>query len=394
VVGATVSALLYARVGWYSEPAPLWVSVLAIAGMTVPLAFRRRAPEVVAIAVSIAFFVCGQFSVPELLFCNIALFVAIYTVGAWGRNRHRAAITRWAIIAAMLVWVVVNLIVTVSDPDKVPSLSRSGVFSQLAALAVIQVLTNLLYFGAAYFFGNVAFAAAAEHATLEARTIELAEERERGAAQSVALDRVNIARELHDVVAHHVSVMGVQAGAARRVIQTDPAQASASLEMIEQSARSAVEELQQLLITLRSDDADAASQSASTRGLDQLAELVHESRSAGTPATLSVIGEPRPVTALVGFTLYRVAQEALTNTRKHAGSRATADVRLRYAPDSVELEVVDSGVGHSLAGTGGLGQVGMRERVAAIGGELEMGPRSRGGYLVRTRIPLTTDAAR
>ncbi|WP_166880829.1 sensor histidine kinase [Salinibacterium sp. ZJ450] len=393
-IGATVSALLYTRVGWYLEPAPLWLSVVAIAGMTVPLAFRRRAPELVAIVVAIAFFVCGQFSVPELLFCNIALFVAIYTLGAWGRDRRRAAIMRAAIIAAMFVWVIVNLLMTVSDPEKLPDVSRSGVFSQLAALAVIQVLTNALYFGAAYFFGNMAYAAAAEHATLEARTAELAEERERGAAQAVALDRVNIARELHDVVAHHVSVMGVQAGAARRVLHSNPAQASASLEVIEQSARSAVEELQQLLTTLRTDESDAASHSASTRGLDQLGELVEESQAAGTPATLTVIGDPRPVTALVGFTLYRVAQEALTNTRKHAGSRASADLRLRYAPDAVELEVVDSGVGHSLATTGGLGQVGMRERVTAIGGDLEVGPRSRGGYRVRASIPLSAEAVR
>jgi signal transduction histidine kinase len=388
-LGAAISALLYTRVGWYDEPAPLWVSVLAIAGFTVPLAFRRRAPELVAIIVSVAFFISGQFKVPELLFCNIALFIAIYTLGAWGTNRRRATVLRAAIIVAMFVWVFVNLAVSMNSPDWMPEVSRSGIFSQLAALAVIQVLTNLLYFGAAYFFGNVGFAAAHEHAELERRTAELDAAREHNAAQAVALDRVNIARELHDVVAHHVSVMGVQAGAARRVLQTDPDQAAASLAVIEQSARSAVDELHRLLTTLRASETDAASSSASTRGVDQLGELADETRSAGTPVELDIVGEARPVTPLIGFTLYRVAQEALTNTRKHGGPQASASMRLRYLSDGVELEIVDTGVGRSLAPTrGGLGQVGMRERIAAVGGELEFGPRARGGYLVRARIPL------
>ncbi|WP_167137676.1 sensor histidine kinase [Diaminobutyricimonas sp. TR449] len=388
-LGAAISALLYTRVGWYEDPAPLWLSALAIAGFTVPLAFRRRAPELVAIIVSAAFFVTAQFRVPELLFCNIALFIAIYTLGAWGPNRRRATLLRAAIIMAMLVWVAVNLIVTVNNPDWMPELSRSGIFSQLAALAVIQVLTNLLYFGAAYFFGNVGYAAAREHAELERRTAELHAARERNAAQAVALDRVNIARELHDVVAHHVSVMGVQAGAARRVMHADPNQAAASLAVIEQSARNAVDELHRLLTTLRESDTDAASSSASTRGVDQLGDLAEEARSGGTPVELNVIGTPRPVTPLIGFTLYRVAQEALTNTRKHGGPQASADMRLRYLDDQVELEIVDTGVGRSLApDRGGLGQVGMRERIAAVGGELELGPRARGGYLVRARIPL------
>jgi signal transduction histidine kinase len=388
-LGAAISALLYTRVGWYEDPAPLWLAAVAIAGLTVPLAFRRRAPELVAIIVSVAFFVIGQFRVPELLFGNIGLFIAIYTLGAWGRNRRRANVLRAAIILAMFVWVAVNLIVTVNNPDWMPELSRSGIFSQLAALAVIQVLTNLLYFGAAYFFGNAGYAAAREHAELERSSAELNAARERNAAQAVALDRVNIARELHDVVAHHVSVMGVQAGAARRVLQTDPQQATGSLEVIEQSARNAVDELHRLLTTLRESETDAASSSASTRGVDQLGDLADATSAAGTPVELNVIGTPRPVTPLIGFTLYRVAQEALTNTRKHGGPLARVDVRLRYLDDDVELEIVDTGIGRSLApGKGGLGQVGMRERIAAVGGELELGPRARGGYLVRARIPV------
>lgn len=387
--GAVVSLFLHLRIGSYSDPAPVWLIVLSLALLTVPLAFRRRYPEAVAIVVSVGFFLSQQFSVPETLFSNIALFMSIYTVGAWSRDRRAANIVRGAIILAMFVWISVNLVTTVNNPDLFPEVSRSGVFSQFASVAVIQFITNILYFGGAYYFGNAMFASARQRADLEARTLELAEEREHSAAQAVALDRVNIARELHDVVAHHVSVMGVQAGAARRIMQSDPSQASESLEIIEQSAREAVDELHQLLTTLRKADPDAASASASTLGLEQLPELVAETTGAGVPARYQVVGDPYPVTGMAGFTLYRVAQEALTNVRKHAGASATADVRLRYEPGRVELEVVDTGTGGSTSGSkGGLGHIGMRERLVAVGGELEAGPQTRGGYLVRASIPV------
>lgn len=401
-VGASVTTLLYSRLGFYDDPAPIWLTVIVVAALSLPLAVRRRFPEVVAIVVSIVFFVGQQFSVPELLFSNISLFIAIYTVGAWGRNRRVANYLRIAIIIGMFLWVAVNLVVTVSDPSLMPGISRAGIFSQFASYALINVITNILYFGGAYYFGNTAYAAARQRAELEARTSQLAAERERTSEQAVALDRVRIARELHDVVAHHVSVMGVQAGAARRVLESDPAQASASLSTIEMSARAAVDELHKLLATLRDtataeSGSDAANVSSSTRGVGQLGELVAESTGAGLPTTLTVIGDERPVTGLVGFTVYRLAQESLTNTRKHGGERATADVRLRYLDDGIELEVTDTGLGriseaggrtHGPGSTPGLGHLGMRERVAAVGGEIEFGPRNDGGYLVRARLPL------
>jgi len=383
LAGATaLSAMLYNRLGYYDEPAPVWVSALVIAGATLPLAFRHRYPLVVALIVSLAFFLNGHLRVPELLFVNITLFVAIYSLGAWGANRRVATVTRILITVGMFLWIAIDLVIAVNDPSTYPNASRSGVFSEFASFAIIQVLTNVLYFGAAYVFGNASWAAARSRNDLEMRTQELLAERERTAAQAVALDRVRIARELHDVVAHHVSVMGVQAGAARRVLASDPAQASQSLETIEQSARSAVDELHRLLTTLRDDDGDPAATSASTRGLEQLPEL-----AAAANAKLQVIGDMRPVTALAGFTIYRVAQEALTNVRKHAGEHAAADVRLRYLDGMLELEVTDDGTKKTLAPTAGLGLVGMRERVAAVGGTLENGPRSRGGYLVRATVP-------
>ena len=258
-VSGGIAAGLYTRVGMYAEPAPLWLTVVVILGYSLPLALRRRFPVLVSIAVSVAFFVGGQFLVPEALFINIALFIAIYSLGAWGRDRRAANIVRAVITVGMFVWIFVNIAITTADPEFLPGFSRSGIFSELAAWSVIQVITNLLYFVGAWAFGNAMWSSARRKAELLASTAELAAEREFSASQAVALDRVRIARELHDVVAHHVSVMGVQAGAARRVVQTDPAQASASLELVEQNAREAVDELHRLLTTLRDTDGDPAS---------------------------------------------------------------------------------------------------------------------------------------
>lgn len=385
-LGAGLSAALYNRLDFIHDPAPLWLIIVAILGLALPLAFRRRYPAVVAVVVSAAFFLAGQSKVPEALVTNIALFIAIYSLGAWGQDRRAANIIRGIITLGMFIWIFTNLVITVADPKLMPDFSRSGVFSQLAAWSVIQIATNLLYFVGAWVFGNAMWASARQRALLEEQATELRNEREFSAAQAVALDRVRIARELHDVVAHHVSVMGVQAGAARRIVTSDPVQASASLEVIEQSARSAVSELHQLLTTLRDEDADPASSSSSTRGVSQLPELVE---SAGVDVSLQVVGETRPLSPLVGFTLYRVAQEALTNVRKHAGPGAAADVRLRYEPESVELEVTDTGSQRTLTRGTGLGQRGMRERIDAVGGSIEFGRRDRGGYLVRASIPTT-----
>ncbi|MFT4030595.1 MAG: histidine kinase, partial [Protaetiibacter sp.] len=204
------------------------------------------------------------------------------------------------------------------------------------------------------------------------------------AAQAVAIDRLRIARELHDAVAHHVSVIGIQAGAARTVLSFDPDAASAALQTIEQTSRETVSELHEMLTTLR--DPEEASDGA--RGLDRLPELVEASVDAGVPTSYRVVGEVQQVPAIVSVNLYRIAQEALTNVRKHGGPDATADVRVRYGAGHVELEVANTG-GHAVRRLpGGLGQLGMRERVAVSGGTLELGPRSRGGYLVRARIPL------
>ncbi|WXF90688.1 sensor histidine kinase [Curtobacterium flaccumfaciens pv. flaccumfaciens] len=265
------------------------------------------------------------------------------------------------------------------------------------AISLLNIVINVIYFGAAWYAGNRAWVSAVARHQLAERTAELAAERERSAAQAVTIERVRIARELHDVVAHHVSLMGVQAGAARRVIDRDPAQATASLGVVEESARTAVEELRRMLGTLRSDD-DAVGlgtphgDGPSTEGITRIAELAESARVAGHPAEYVVVGDERPVPPTVAAVAYRIVQEAVTNILKHAGPTARADVRLRYLDDGVEVEVTDDGLGaraaRSTSGSG-LGHVGMRERVDAVDGRIEIGPRARGGYLVRAWLPTT-----
>ncbi len=388
-VGTLLSLTLYTIAGFYPEPAPMWASVLWAIGITAPLAFRRRFPCAVSIVVAVMFIVGGTVLVPEVLFTNIALFLAIYTVGAWVPNRRRAALVRVLIIVAMFVWLLISMFIQATDPDALPSLSRVGLFSPLVAFILIQILTNILYFGAAYFFGERVYQSSRERAALEQRTAELEAERARSARQAVALERVRIARELHDVVAHHVSVMGVQAGAARTVLDADPAAARDALTNVELGARSAIDELRKMLGTLRAHGEPTDEESSpSTVGVGQLGRLADESTANGLPTRFELVGTPVPIPAVVSFNLYRIAQEALTNARKYGGTTATAELRLRYLDDAVELEVTNTGTVPTVARRGGLGLIGMRERVASSGGVLEVGARARGGFLVRAAIPL------
>lgn len=387
-VGSVLSAGLssIAEV-WGDEQAPLWTALVYAVVVCAPLAVRRRWPGAVAIIVVAAYFTAVTIRIPEIYVGNIAMFIAIYTAGAWMNNRRRAVIVRIAIIVSMFVWLLITMYRdAIREADKADVIA--GAMSPYVAFMLIQLLLNVLYFGGAYYFGERSWASAAQLAVLEQRTAELEREREVTAAQAVALDRVRIARELHDVVAHHVSVMGVQAGAARLVLDQDPEQSARILTGIEGSARDAIHELRQLLETLRTPGGETTD-AASTLALEDIAELAEASTEAGLPTAYTVIGDPIPVPSLVAVNLYRIAQESLTNARRHAGSGATADVRVRYDDDGVEVEVVNTGraVTHVRPG---LGQLGMRERAAASGGTLEVTSRTLGGLRVRARVPLPT----
>ena len=394
-VAALTTALLYLRTGIFDTVAEPWIWVVGLGLATLPLALRRRHPSLVAIAVAVGFFVAGQFAVPELLIVNISLFLALYSVGAWEQNRALAFWVRFGVSIGIIVWLVVALIIASSDISSYTGLSRSGIFSAYATFAVIQIFTNLLYFAGAFYFGERAWRSARTQATLEAQGRQLELERRTSAAQAVALDRVAIARELHDIVAHHVSVMGIQAAAARRQLERDPSGAAASLELVEDSARTTIAELRSLVHTLREPGPEGA---ASTLGIAQIPGLISESVNAGVPTTFIVAGEPRPLPMLVDVALYRVVQEALTNVRKHSGRGAEATVRLRFTSESAEVEVSDNGVRvafdtDTAGGSSGLGLRGMRERIGAVGGSVTSGRRETGGFLVRATVPIAERVA-
>jgi signal transduction histidine kinase len=233
--------------------------------------------------------------------------------------------------------------------------------------------------------------ASASRARLTAELHEAAlradEEREAGAARAVADERRRIAREMHDVVAHSVSMMVIQAGGARRILDREPARAVAAATLIERAGREALVEMRHLLGLLHVDG--EAAEYAPQPTLARLDALVERARAAGLPVSLEVDGERPELSAGLDLAVYRVLQEALTNVIKHGGCAAT-DVRVHYRADAVEVLVSDRGGGQVDARLEGSGQglVGMRERVRMYGGELHAGRRPGGGFEVSVRLPL------
>lgn len=230
---------------------------------------------------------------------------------------------------------------------------------------------------------------------LEMRASLLEREREEQARLAVALERERIARELHDEVAHALTVMVVQAGAAERLVETDPAGASEALQAITTTGRGALADMRRMLAGLRAEQSglDLAPQP----GVADLPALADRLGEAGLPVELSVQGEARPLPPIVDLSAYRIVQEALTNALRHAGP-ARARVLLRYGPDALELRITDDGRGAQPPATvgepaSGHGLIGMRERVAIFAGELRAGPRPEGGFAVEASIPLRPEPA-
>ena len=230
---------------------------------------------------------------------------------------------------------------------------------------------------------------AARRAEENARALRETEERLRAAA---AEERRHMARELHDVVAHGVSVMLIQAGAARQVLDTAPDRAADSILTVESTGREVMAELRRLLGVLN-DDGEATGL-APQPGNDQLAPLVERVRQAGLPAELEIDGLPRPLPTSLDVTAYRIVQEALTNALRYA-RRARTLVHVAYDEDMLRLEILDDGPASDAAGSDGSGRglVGMQERATIVGGRLEAGPRLGGGYAVRAWLPMTAERA-
>jgi signal transduction histidine kinase len=213
---------------------------------------------------------------------------------------------------------------------------------------------------------------------------------EQDARRQVDEERLRIARELHDVVAHTMATINVQAGVAAHVLPTQPEAVAEALQAIKTASKEGLRELRAILNVLRqADDTDSVQPAP---GLAQLDALVEGARRAGLPIALAVAGEPFPLPAAVDLAAYRIVQESLTNVIRHAGP-ANAAVKLRYHRDEIAIEVTDTGHGptagpEAAGGTAGHGQAGMRERAAAVGGTVQTGPRPGGGYQVTARLPV------
>ncbi|MFH1775858.1 MAG: sensor histidine kinase [Chloroflexota bacterium] len=372
-----VLALLNLWINWrLSQPVHLGLAVGLTLIIILPLTLRRRFPLALLLVMTALLVLYRNLDIPEGSFTAYALILALFSAGAYGNRRWR----NWARSVSMAV-VTVSLAHLVFFANT--SFRMDAVLSQLLIL-----LVNLFLFGAAWWVGDIMRTRRERELELKERTVQLEHEREENARRAVLSERVRIARELHDVVAHHVSVMGVQAGAARRILSRQPEKAQEALSIIETSSRQAVDELHRLLGFLR--QGSQADGLAPQPGLRQIDVLVNEMGEAGLPVEVKIEGEERLLPPSVDLSAYRIVQEALTNTIKHAGP-AKATVTVRYTAKAVELEILDDGRGPVLAnGTelSGNGLVGMRERASLHGGEFEASRVSGGGFYVRAKLPL------
>ncbi|HSD77283.1 MAG TPA: histidine kinase [Solirubrobacteraceae bacterium] len=353
------------------SPAVVAAALAACPG--VAMAMRRRAP----LAAVVVFF--GAMLALQLLFVSlthlvlpfVGLLFFPYGAGAFAEGRRAAA--------GLAVSVVVYVVVT--------ALLGDGTTDFLFGVAVIT---------GAWFAGRTVRVRVQLAAELHEAAQRAEEARDDEAARAVAEERRRIAREMHDVVAHSVSVMVVQAGGARRILAREPERAVEAAARIEETGRAAMAEMRRLLGVLHPGEEEAARAPQPT--LAGLGELVERARHAGLPVALVVEGDQRPLAAGVDLAAYRVVQEALTNALKHAGQAQTA-VRVRWGQETLELEIVDRGPGPAAwrraagaaGGDAGHGLIGMRERVRVYGGELTTGRRRGGGFAVRARLPLTTE---
>jgi signal transduction histidine kinase len=350
----------------------------AAVALCLVVALRRRAPEkmlLLAIVTGIGQLVWSL--TPSL--ANFAMLVIVYTVASVGAQWAR----RLALVGSLSAAGLYQL--------RWPTSTENN--GHLFNIALAVVFMTIPFF-LAWVIGDSLRTRRAYYAQLEERAERLQREREAQAKAAVAAERARIARELHDVVAHNVSVMVVQADGAAYVLDASPDQAKQALSTISQTGRLALAEMRRLLGLLRASD-DSGGEYVPQPGVDQLGDLIDQVRGAGLPVDFEVDGTPRPLSSGVELTAYRIVQEALTNTRKHGGPDARATVHITYGDSDLKMLIEDDGRGaqHELyeeGGADGLGQglIGMRERIAMVGGTLSAGPRPGGGFRISAELPL------
>ena len=343
---------------------PLWFDLLAIPFFTLPLLARRRYPVRALVTAGVAIGSCAFIDGRLLKDSFVSFLFGLAICVLFGMRPARLQS-----VGGLVFTLGVAASVEFNDPK-----GKGGDF-------VWDVLT----FTVAWIVG---FAVGGKHREADEakERAALAErEREERARRAVADERARIARELHDVVGHSVSVMTVQASAVRRLLEPDQEKIGEALLVVEQTGREALAEMRRMVGVLR--HPEEAPALAPQPSLAQLERLVEQTREAGLPVELRIEGEPVALPAGVDLTAYRLVQEGLTNALKHARARS-AEVLVRYRDGHVELSVSDDGRGAGGGDGGGHGLVGMRERVAAYGGEVEAGPRPEGGYRLRARLPV------
>jgi signal transduction histidine kinase len=347
---------------------PVAVNTIAAAAGTLPLALRRRWP------LAIAIFTCGVIVIQEALNGDLVentwaplviVPMAVYAVAAFC-DRQRAFLGLAAVL--VLVWVEVAVADRTTGGD--------------------YLFVALLTFGP-WLVGRIVAARSELAAELSDKADRLEREQDKQAQLAVAQERARIARELHDVVAHNVSVMVVQSAAARRMIDHDTEKAKDALSSVEQTGRAALREMRRVVGMLGQRDEELAL--APQPSVEELDWLVERAREAGLEVDLTVEGERKRLESGVDLSAFRIVQEALRNTLKHAGP-AKAQVVLKYGEHDVEVDVSDNGSGVRAATDNGAvtghGLLGMRERVAMLGGEIEAGYRKDGGFGVHAKLPL------
>jgi signal transduction histidine kinase len=340
---------------------PTALSVLVTIGVAVPYYWRRRAPLPVLLVseTCVVFLTVARYQTGAGPW---VLLVGVYTVAAWCSARER-------VIGAAAVLIGLTIAVVAGIPG------GNGV----------DAIFEYVVFAAAYLFGSTMRNRRLYAEELEARANSIERQRTEETKRVLSEERLRIAQELHDVVAHSMGVIAVQAGVGAHVIDTEPGEAKKALEAISQTSRATLTEIRRLLGVLR-EDQGASYEPAP--GLADLDRLVRDMAGAGLETHVCVEGTATELPPGADFTAYRIVQEALTNVLKHAGP-AQATIVVGYEPDALRLEVLDDGLGavNGRGGPGGHGLLGMRERVGVYGGTFEAGPRIGGGYRVAVRLP-------
>lgn len=343
------------------EPiAPRPLGVLLALALTVPIAFRRRHPVAATVAGTLLWVVPTD---GYLLVGYVAALLLLYSLAA--------EVGDLRVVAAVVVYVLGVSVVGLGQGDGTISEWLGGFMVVLAPALVGRLMRRQHE----------------QSRRLEQLNRELTRERERAEQRAVDEERARIARELHDVVAHGIGVIAVQADAAEAALERDPARAEAPLRTIRGSARDALAEMRRMLGVLRAGgDGDGR---APQPGLGELADLLVQARAAGVPAELTVEGDPRPLSPSLDLTAYRIVQEALTNAGKHAPGARVA-IAVSWTGSQLEIAVRDAGPGPSANGerNRGHGLVGMRERVRIHGGTLRAGRSDGGGFEVVARLPI------